>query len=786
MIQQKQKSLPAKMEDAVSSPTMKGGTGLMDRLSQDFREVSDLFKTNDTLRRRLCDSQTNAEKLENLNASMRNAKAMQQARIDVLEQENQKLKEQSMEAAKGRRVEATQQESGIRRCERESERLNVENNGLKVKITESAAECSSLRVAEEMTKTADGNKALSEENRRLAAQNTLFENERLDLQKSREELDVAKRKITRLESREQSMLKELDEAARLQDVYEASKRRISELENALIGLRKLLSSQTETHDRALGAVKSQLDKGNAERRDDRQTRDAYIATDRLQHVAHHVEQSEALAHLAASHYLLAREHAGLQSRDTTISHNNEQLQRLFLDAQQEVATSTQEVARLAELLATEKDLNRRQECFLNSANAARNNLKRDLAQFKMSLETESSRLKSANGYCNELERQLRAAKDATAAPLKREAELEEALDQLRARQTALEVAKAGHDEQIRKLTKQAGMRELAVTKIKREKDASRTTCGQLIASKLPRKVYVGTKELEYTVEAQLRPLIYELYAKSEEIRSSPIKVTVGGRAMPHGFSKPAESHVELLDEQLGKLEDGMVDAEAVEVLLDVPWQLRRHAFPPQSAQMAALEPAPQALPWKDDREVNSQAPEVALAMRREKSQSAEPEEVAVTHSPAPEGASALARLALSTTSVRADDVEPVSQAEVTLPTPTSPISTSGTRASTPLTSFRSAPQRRELLPGRCTGDRDAQQQQPQRESRPTPRRSLDGRSDSTQPLPKRPRYEESDDPRAHAPKRPRASRQPSYEYPSANTGRYYRRSSYDAYRAPYT
>ncbi|KAK4539297.1 hypothetical protein LTR36_000823 [Oleoguttula mirabilis] len=816
-IPQGQTSLPAKMEHAVASPTMQDSRTLLDRMTQQVAEVKDLVCMNDMLRCRLYESQTTAEKLEKVNAGMRNAKAMQQARFDALDQEHAKLQEQSVMAMEERSLEAARQEGCIRTCEWECERLRLENASLKSTSTEDAAERSaqqsrigalerenkaileqSTRQVEEMKSVAGANKALSEENRRLAAQNTLLQTEKISFQKFAlwEELDVAKEKVAEMEKRGLLVQVELDEAARLQDAHHASKRRIKELESAMTGLRKLLSTQTETHELALSAAKAQLDRVEACQADFKRaaaSECARFAGERLQYFAAHTEQALDLAHVQSDHYIVAHELAEMRSE-------HEVARAQMATQRQQLVSLTGVCEAYKKAFAAEQEQCRQKNTAVGVVIHAKNKLAAEVFECKKILDGQRRDHASLQEYCRELEVEQRSPQAHATTISPRQAELERDLQQAHERLKATQAECAG---QLGKLAKQAAMRELGFTKLKRERDGVAAECESLRAMKRPRRAYIGTDDVEDdTPEEAVRASICKLYRLSKAV-----EVMVRGRAIPRGFDKvvkdDASSMPEEEEEQLGGVEEGDVGAGAGEDLRDVPWVLSRHYCEPgalvggergggcAAAAVACGQPLQVEVSSAGSRPMDEDVP---APMTKAAAPPPPPLSLAIP----PEARREIECLSQAEGPLATPTSPKASPCDCGSPTPTPPSTAAAAITLTPTSGAAPVP-RRELLPNKLARAQEAggrptgQPPQPQ----PRPRHSSDAASSWPPPPspqdrwgsasagahPKRPRreeeWEEAGDPLPHAPKRPRVFRRPSYEETGA--GRYYRGCGFEAF-----
>ncbi|KAI7168148.1 hypothetical protein KC316_g11756 [Hortaea werneckii] len=257
---------------------------LVQRLTQDVAEVKNALDGNELLRRDLSDAQAACERLEKSNSSLRNARAMQKARLATLEHENANLKNINMDSE--------QKSVRIKALERDCHQLQELNTSLedehKVKVSTLKRERFGLKIANaklEEDKVALEQKLRDADARLIEAKNAaeiagsekvricqeLEEERSKTMQWKKDYLDLHGphgiivtlktelfEKMDRLATMEEQTLKlrkELEMAAERQDAHIAASRKASELGCALSGLRTLLSAERATSQEALNATK---------------------------------------------------------------------------------------------------------------------------------------------------------------------------------------------------------------------------------------------------------------------------------------------------------------------------------------------------------------------------------------------------------------------------------------------------------------------------------------------------------------------------------------------------
>lgn len=298
-------------------------------------------------------------------------------------------------------------------------------------------------------------------------------------------------------------------------------------------------------------------------------------------------------------------------------------------------------------------------------------------------------------------------------------------------------------EGMTSLHRRAAVHETAVLKLNRDfGDTCRFQRSSLTSVDKPRTLYLGTDDVEGTPEAALRPMVYELY------QSSPaVEVTFWGRTVPHGFTRVPLSEEPLMQEDLGSLDDGdVLSVDNVEALWDIPWELSEHG----SCASVVHEDQNERCDLRTVRsEVAACRTELASETQRSNSLARTPEVLST--------ASQLTAAAGSVDHTQAED---------TLPTPTSPR-----RPMTPLTGAASTLEPSNLAQHGHAHGSHAQRRKPlctthspgAPRGKTAPKAALQDRSTSQKrPLP---HYEtpESDGSLIRARKRPRGFRQASYD-----------------------
>lgn len=559
---------------------------LVQRLTQDVAEVKNALEANELLRRDLSDAQAACERLEKSNSSLRNARAVQKARLATLEHENGNLKNINVDLEK--------KSERIKALERDCHQLQELNTSLedehKVKVSALKRERFALKIAnaklEEDKVALD--KGLRDANARLievknAAETAESERVRMcqelegerseKMQWKKEYLDLHGphgiivtlkkglfEKMKRLETSEAQTLKlrkELEMAAERQDAHIAASRKASELGCALSGLRALLSAERATSQEALNEAKE--------------------SRELLDQMKTQCSALEAAAQARKSSILCERQYAMMCWSEQTSRLNEESTYELAWtlhictqheqdaeESRRKIAVEREEAARARRKLEDHQkryrdmcdDLKRtKYECseqreyqrqYLSTTGILereRNKLRRDLAD----LAQDRERLET---YSRQLEGDLKTLSSTT-----REA-LEGKTEQLR----ASENEKATCDRIMRQLTEHASNREIYVNRLR-----------QALATKQVRKRYVGTEKL-----TQAESDLY--FDASDCCKSSPaFEVRVHGCLLPSGFSVSTAAIISSDPRSLGFLEEGRrIEGEDLQVVRNVPWVLTKH------------------------------------------------------------------------------------------------------------------------------------------------------------------------------------------------------------------
>lgn len=645
-------------------------------------------------------------------------------------------------------------------------------------------------------------------------------------------------KTAALEKQIKSMQNELDDAVEIRCMnlgsIDESRVRIRALESDLAILLSILSTERCSHERAMEKVKDVVERskgGTEQLLLAAGSQNELLKHERLQYIAHHRERSYDIAHLESRVYTLAHELAETRSSQAT-EHAVSLRQLAQVEASRQA--SDLETSRWKEGFALKVDTLNLTNASIHSAvesattkladevrcqkadlagrqrkiiwlgqhchdlegklavfGAAHDKLSARQVELDKGLEDareqagrQQEKITSLGQHCHKLEGKLAASKGAPNQSSAHQAELEKGLEDARAQAEAAATSKSECEARIAKLMKQAGARELAVTKLMRDMYEARSECDRLKVMRTQRKRYLGTWELDGTPKAELRPKIYDLYAISKAV-----EVTVDGRAIGRGFDGPANTVTAPRDEKPEQLEERIPVEEETENLRDVPWELTLHGCLGESLQELDLDstslsvsptvPKAAAVGGSQSRlreELSLDRP----SFSHDNPQSTEPGEVKEsTTLPNPKVAGQR-HLSLSMASEGDDRSECFSLAEATLPTPASAASPNDsksplakTAASSSLAPSEVNSRHRELLPDRLATETGAPQ--------PIDRTSLHDLAIHLQSLPKRPRQEDGDDPRLRAPKRPRSFNNPSIDSfrPS------YRQSSYEHSRPSY-
>ncbi|GAB1738027.1 hypothetical protein NU219Hw_g2535t1 [Hortaea werneckii] len=658
---------------------------LAQRLTEDVAEVKNALETNELLRRDLSDAQAACERLEKSNSSLRNARAMQKARMATLEHENGNLK--------NIKLDSDQKSERIRALERDCHQLQELNTSLedehRVKVNTLKRERFGLKVAN--TKLEDDRVALDKKLRDanaslIEAKNAaeIAEGERVrichELEGERSktmqwktdyldlhgphgiivtlktELSEKMDRLATLEEQTLKLRKELEMAAERQDAHIAASRKASELGCALSGLRTLLSAERATSQEALNEAKESrelLDQSKAQcstLEEAAQARESSISRERQYAMICWSEQASRL--IEESHYELAwalhicgqHEQDAEESRGKIAVEREEsaRTRRRLEDYQRRYRDMCDDLERAKDECSEQREYQRQYLSTTGSLERERNKQRRklvDLAQGRERL----------TAYSRKLEVDLKILSCTT------QEALEEKTEQLR----AAENEKATCDRIIRQLAEQANDREIYVDRLRRE-----------LVTMQVRKRYIGTEKLTQAES--------DLYLDARECcKSSPaFEVRVHGCLLPSGFSVSSAAMVSGDPRSLGSLEEGhRVEGHDVQVLRNVPWVLSKHGGIEEAMQQWAIHEA--AMQQKaeqneasdpsecgrKDQDTTAKSKETKPAKRAE-SEAIGKSQASTQHIPA----------ALSPSKRRCEAESIVSLPEVTLSNPKSPIS----------------------------------------------------------------------------------------------------------------
>ena len=567
---------------------------LAQRLTQDVAEVKNALETNETLRRNLFDAQAAFERLEKSNSSLRNARAMQKARLETLEHENGNLKNIKMDSEK--------KSERIKDLERDNQQLQELNTTLQDEHTIKVNKMKRGRIVlkNENAKLEDDKVALDKklrdaDARIVGARNTAETADR-EIARLRRELKGEKSKtmewegkvqdlhqqlgnITRLETEltnktdrlatvEEQVLKlrkELETAAEEQDAHVAAIRRTSELENALNGLRTLLSNERASSQKSFDEAKQSTEllehiKTKCLALEEAvQARETSIGHERQCAMLSWWEQTSRikeendydfawllgiLAHAEQDTNEFRRKYVVEREESARTRRRLGDYQIWYRDTCEDLRQAKQEGSEQREHL-------RRYLSTIGSLERERNKLKRELA------DAEHDR-GSLQEYSRRLEGDLQTLSSTT-----REA-LEETTKQL----CSAEDENATCDRIIRQLTEQANDRETYVDRLR-----------QALVTKQVRKRYIGTERLTQAGS--------DLYFDARDCcKSAPaFEVRVHGCLLPSGFSISTTAILSSDPRSLGSLEEGpLIKCQDMQVLNAVPWVLTQHGGKEEAIQ----------------------------------------------------------------------------------------------------------------------------------------------------------------------------------------------------------
>ncbi|KAI7485678.1 hypothetical protein KC351_g3821 [Hortaea werneckii] len=567
------------------SPSIQMAT-LAQRLTQDVAEVKNALEAHESLRRDLSDAQAACERLEKSNSSLRNARAMQKARLATLEHENGNLKNIKMDSEqKSERIKALEHDYH----QLQQLKISLENEQ---KVKFSALKRERFGLKNDYAKLEDDNVALDgklrDANVRLTeAKNAadIAEDERVRMCR---ELEGEKRKTMERESKIKDLHQQLgvisvleteltsradriaaldkqvlelrhdlETAAEKEDAHAAASRKASELAKDLNGLRTLLAVERATSQEALDKTKESLELVESSKaqclvlEEAATAREICIQRERQYaimcwwdqassiHEEHEYELAWSLQ-VCTQHEQDAKEFR----RKIAVEREEAAITRLRLkDYEQLYWDMCNELKQAKKGCSEQREYQRQYLSMTGSLERERNKLKWELANLKHDHQ-------SLQDHSRKLEGDLRTLLSTT-----REA-LEEKTEHLR----VAESEKATRDRTLRQLTEQASNREMYVNGLR-----------QALAAKQARKRYIGTEELTQAES--------DLYFDARDCcKSSPaLEVRVHGCLLPPGFSVSTAAIVSSDPRSLGFLEECCrSEREDVRVLRDVPWVLTQH------------------------------------------------------------------------------------------------------------------------------------------------------------------------------------------------------------------
>ncbi|RMZ01163.1 hypothetical protein D0862_06469 [Hortaea werneckii] len=682
------------------SPSIQA-VSLVKRLAQNVVEVQNALEANEVLRRDLSVTQAACERLEKSNSGHRNARATQKARLATLEQENGKLK--------NIKLDSEQKSERIKTMERDYHLLqelktSLENDH-KVKVSDLKRERFGLKTAN--AKLEDDNvaldKTLRETNTRLkktteAAEIAEDERVRLcrELQGERiktmdlesdvkdlhqrlgviteleTELTGKTDKLATLEGQVLQLRQDLERAAEKEYAHAAASRKASELEKDLSGLRTLLAAERATTQEALNEAKDsrqllECSKTQClEVEEAAQAREICILRERQYAMMCWWEQASSI--YEENEYELAwslqvcnqHEKDAKESRERiAVEQEESALTRLRLkDYQQWYRDTCDDLKKAKKECFDQMENQRRYLSTISSLEREQNKLRRELAGLEHDHE-------SLRDYSRKLEGDLRTLSSTT-----REA-LVGMTEQLR----NAENSKANCERTMKQLTEQASNREIYVDRLR-----------QALARKQVRRRYIGTEEL-----TQAESDLY--FNACDCCKPSPaLEVRVHGCLLPSGFSISTAATVSSDPRSLGSLEEGhRIEREDMQVLRDMSLVLTQHGGIQEAIQQweeheAALQHEGEHEEHSEPSKCGQEGPgtsvkskestRLSLQGRKAHTGLAEPtREVGSEPTGKPQASTQHFPAAASTPSKRRWEAESiVSQPEVTLSDPTSPIS----------------------------------------------------------------------------------------------------------------
>ncbi|KAI7283947.1 hypothetical protein KC345_g2644 [Hortaea werneckii] len=473
------------------SPSIRA-VSLVKRLAENVVEVQNALEANEVLRRDLSDAQGACERLEKSNSSLRNARAMQKARLATLEQENGNLK--------NIKLDSEQKSERIKALERDYHQLQEVKTSLendhKVKVSTLKRERFGLKNAN--AKLEDDNVALDQKLRETNARLTEAKNaadaaegdkvricRELEGERSKTmawesevktlhqqlgliteletELTSKTDRIATLEGQVLELRHDLEMAADKEDAHAAASRKASELEKDLSGLRTLLAAERAMSQDALSEAKQSRELLEYSKtqclasQEAAQAREICILRERQYAIICWWEQASSI--YEESEYELAwslqvctqhEEDAKESRRKIAVEREETTITRLRLrDYQQWYRDICDDLKHAKKESLEQMEHQRRHLSTIGILERERNKLSRELANLEHDHQ-------SLQDYSRKLEGDLRTLSSTT-----REA-LDEKFEQLR----DAENEKATCDRVTKQLTEQAANREICVDRLK--------------------------------------------------------------------------------------------------------------------------------------------------------------------------------------------------------------------------------------------------------------------------------------------------------------------------------
>ncbi|RMZ27947.1 hypothetical protein D0859_07979 [Hortaea werneckii] len=566
------------------SPSIRA-VSLVKRLAENVVEVQNALEANKVLRRDLFNAQAACERLEKSNSSLKNARAMQKARVATLEQENGNLKNIKMDLEqKSERIKSLERDyhqlqelktsldndhkvkvSGLKRerfgLKNANAKLEDDNVALDQKLRETGTR---LVQAKEAAEIAEYEKVrmcreLEEERSKTSGWESKVDDLHQQLGVITEletELTSKTDRIATLEGQLLELRHDLEMAAEKEGAHAAASRKAPELEKDLSGLRTLLAAERATSQEALSEAKQSKELLECSKtqclalEEAAQAREICILRERQYAIMCWWEQASIISE--ENEYELAwslqvctqhEQDAKESRRKITVEQEESAMTQLRLkDYQRWYGDICDDLKQAKKESLEQMEHQRRYLSTIGILERERNKLSRELANLEHDHQ-------SLQDYSHKLEGDLRTLSSTTRA-------LDEKIEQLR----DAENEKATCDRITKQLTEQAANREIYMDRLR-----------QALARKQVRKRYIGTGELTQAES--------DLYFDARDCcKSSPaLEVRVHGCLLPSGFSISTAATVSSDPRSLGFLEEGhRIERENVQVLRDVSLVLTRH------------------------------------------------------------------------------------------------------------------------------------------------------------------------------------------------------------------